>query len=142
MAVDDQEGVHCRVTESRTAETNPKFVKIVADQDLELPAGVKRGDEFEITYSFTENQTMATTFVHKASGSTANLNLSFRRLLKTILPRQISSRCNNGIINIYCVACFWWFDYPSSPERWKFRGADGARKGAFIFRSVTVKARG
>lgn len=82
LAVDDQESVHCRVTESRTAETNPKFVKIVADEDLELPAGVKQGDEFEITYSFTENQTMAATFVHKASGSTANLNLSFAETVK------------------------------------------------------------
>ena len=82
MAVDDQESVHCRVTESRTAETNPKFVKIVADEELELPAGVKQGDEFEITYSFTENQTMAATFVHKASDSTANLNLTFAETSK------------------------------------------------------------
>jgi molecular chaperone DnaK len=74
---DDQAAVHCRVTESKTRETNPKFVKVVADEELKLPEGVKEQDEVEITYSFTENQTMEASFVHKPTGTEAKLNLSF-----------------------------------------------------------------
>lgn len=77
LAADGQKSVHCRVTESRTTEKNPKFVKIVADEHLELPDGAEEGDEIDITYSFTENQTMAANFVHKSSGKSAVLNLSF-----------------------------------------------------------------
>lgn len=77
LAHDGQEEVSCRVTESRTLETNPKFVKVVADEALALPAGAQEGDEIEITYSFTENQTMAASFLHKRSGTEVNLKLSF-----------------------------------------------------------------
>ena len=63
-----QESVDIEVTESRSPEKDPKFVKIIQKGELSLPSGRPAQQEIKITYSFDENQLMHCKFVDVASG--------------------------------------------------------------------------
>jgi molecular chaperone DnaK len=64
---DGQEAVDCTITESKSPEKNPKFVKIIKDTELSLPPGRPAGQEIEVTYSYDENQRMHASFKDVAS---------------------------------------------------------------------------
>jgi molecular chaperone DnaK len=59
---DGQTSLNCTITESKAPETDPRFVKIVHEEDLELPAGRPQGQEIEITYSYDVNQIIQASF--------------------------------------------------------------------------------
>jgi molecular chaperone DnaK len=60
--------VNLRVTESRSPERDPTFVKILKEGNLNLPSGREAGQEIKVTFSFDENQVMHCKFVDVASG--------------------------------------------------------------------------
>jgi len=62
------------VTESSSAETNPKFVKVIWEGDLEIPP-LPQGQEVEVTYSYDDNQCMRCSFKHSKSGREASVDL-------------------------------------------------------------------
>ena len=74
---DGQSAINCTITESKSPETNPKFVKVIHEQTLDLPPDRPSGQEVEVTYSYDENQTMHAAFKDVSSGK--ELNWSFSR---------------------------------------------------------------
>jgi len=75
-AIDNQTRVQCRVTESNTHETDPDFVKIIWDGDLELPANRPAGQKVMIKYSYDDNQIMKCSFMDVESGKKTEVDLS------------------------------------------------------------------
>lgn len=73
---DGQTSVECKVTESSTIETDPTFVKVIWEGDLELPPNRPAGQEIEITFQYDENQIMKCSFEDRASGKRTDVNLS------------------------------------------------------------------
>lgn len=73
---DGQESVSCKVTESSAPETDPRFVKVIWEGDLELPAKRNAGQEIKITFSYDENQIMKCSFIDVASKREKSINLS------------------------------------------------------------------
>ncbi len=73
---DGQDKINCTITESKSPETNPKFVKIIHEQELELPPNRPSGQEIIVTYSYDENQMMHASFKDVASGRETNISLS------------------------------------------------------------------
>jgi len=72
---DNQEAVDCSVTECRDPETDLNFVKQIWDGELELPSGREAGQKIEITFSFTDNQTMKCSFVDVATNRKTEIDL-------------------------------------------------------------------
>ncbi len=72
-----QKVISCRITESRAPETNPKFVKIIHEEEMELPDGREAGQEIQITYSYDSNQIMHAQFKDVSSGLEKVISLSF-----------------------------------------------------------------
>lgn len=75
---DGQTSVRCRVTESSAPETDPRFVKVVWDGELQVPAR-PRGQEIQITFAYDENQVMNCHFLDVASGNEVRVDLSVGR---------------------------------------------------------------
>ncbi|MBC6440883.1 MAG: Hsp70 family protein [Rhodospirillales bacterium] len=73
---DGQTQVTCRITEANAPESDPKFVKIIWEGDLTLPAGRPAGQEISVTFSYTDNQTMRCTFTDVATGTSKEIDLS------------------------------------------------------------------
>lgn len=73
---DGQTGVHCQITESRSPETDPKFVKVIWEGKLELPSGRPAGQEIKITYSYDENQMMKCRFLDAETNRETLIELS------------------------------------------------------------------
>jgi len=73
---DGQEGVNCKVTESTAAETDPRFVKVIWEGDLELPPGRPANQEIKVTFSYDENQIMECSFVDVATNRESKIDLS------------------------------------------------------------------
>jgi molecular chaperone DnaK len=73
---DGQEIIDCQITEAGSAETDPRFVHIVASKELSLPPNRPAGQEIEITYSFDDSQIMHTSFVDVESGKKTEIKLS------------------------------------------------------------------
>ena len=71
-----QDSVNCRVTESTAAETDPRFVKIIWEGDLELPSGRPANQEIKVTFAYDENQIMKCSFKDVASGRETKIDLS------------------------------------------------------------------
>ena len=71
-----QEHVDCQLTESTASETDPRFVKIIWNGKLELPADRPENQEIEVTYSYDENQMMKCSFVDLASKRKTEIDLS------------------------------------------------------------------
>jgi len=73
---DGQTEVSCSVTESAAPETDPRFVKIIWNGDLDLPPGRPAGQEIAVTYSYDENQIMKCSFQDVATGKTKEVDLA------------------------------------------------------------------
>jgi molecular chaperone DnaK len=71
-----QEGVNCKLTESTAAETDPRFVKVIWEGDLELPGGRPEGQEIKVTYSYDANQIMRCAFLDVGTGRETTVDLS------------------------------------------------------------------
>lgn len=75
-ASEGQTAINCTITESKSPETNPKFVKVIHEEELELPPGRPAEQEVQITYSYDENQIMHATFKDVESGNETQITLS------------------------------------------------------------------
>lgn len=73
---DGQTAVNCKVTESGTPETDPRFVKIIWEGELELPPGRNAGQEVTVTFGYDENQTMNCRFLDVGSKKETVVDLS------------------------------------------------------------------
>jgi molecular chaperone DnaK len=73
---DDQVCVECQVTESSAPESDPRFVKIIWNGELELPEGRSSGQKIEVTFSYDENQIMQCSFLDVESGRKKDVNLN------------------------------------------------------------------
>lgn len=72
---DNQQSVHCVVTSSIEAETDPRFVKIVWEGDLPLPPNRPAGQKIDVRFGYTENTTMTARFTDVASGKMTEIDL-------------------------------------------------------------------
>ena len=86
---DNQTAVQCRVTQSQTEETDPQFVKIVWDGNLNVPGGRPAGQEIKVTYSYTEDGKMKASFLDVKSGNLTDIDLTIK-----------ADNSNNESINI------------------------------------------
>ena len=73
---DGQTAIDCTITESKSPESNPKFVKVIHSEELELPPNRPAGQEVQITYSYDENQIVHATFKDVASGLAKEISIS------------------------------------------------------------------
>jgi molecular chaperone DnaK len=73
---DGQVEVDCSITESTAPETDPKFVRVVWQGMLDLPANRPKEQEIRVTYSYDENQIMSCNFVDVSSGLEKAIDLS------------------------------------------------------------------
>ncbi len=73
---DGQEIVSFRVTESKSPETNPKFVKIIREYELEVPPNRPAGQELVVRYSYDENQIIHASFRDIKSGKEGRISIS------------------------------------------------------------------
>ena len=71
-----QTSIDCKITESKSAETNPKFVKEIWSGTLSLPADRPTQQEIQITYSYDENQMMRASFKDMVSGKETLANIA------------------------------------------------------------------
>jgi len=73
---DGQTSVNCRVTQSTAPESDPRFVKVIWEGDLELPPGRREGQEIRVTFAYDENQLMQCSFVDVTTGRKTKIDLS------------------------------------------------------------------
>ena len=73
---DNQTAIQCTVNESNTDEKDPEFVTEIWNGVLELPAGRPAGQPIKVTFNYTENQTMACTFLDVQSGKKKEIDLT------------------------------------------------------------------
>ena len=73
---EDQRAVKCKVTESTSAETDPRFVRVIWDGELPLPPGRPEGQEIQVTFGFDDSQMMICRFRDVESGEEKSVNLS------------------------------------------------------------------
>ena len=73
---DGQTAITCTITESKAPETDPRFVKIIHEQTMELPPGRPSGQEVQVTYSYDNNQIMSAVFKDVSSGTEAVISLT------------------------------------------------------------------
>lgn len=66
--IDGQERVSCQITQSTSAETDPRFVSIIWEGELALPPNRPKEQEIKVTYSYDESQIMHCSFVDVATG--------------------------------------------------------------------------
>lgn len=71
-----QSSVNCQLTESSAPETDPRFVKIIWEGDLQLPEGRPAGQEIKVTYAYDDNQMMKCSFLDVATGRKTEVDLS------------------------------------------------------------------
>lgn len=71
-----QTAVNCVVTESNTKETDPKFVKIIWEGDLELPAGRPANQEIVVRFSYDQNQVMKCSFIDVETDKKTEVDLT------------------------------------------------------------------
>ena len=73
---DNQTRVDCTITQSGTAETDPAFVTIIWQGDLEIQGGRPAGQEIKVTFSYTEDNKMGASFLDVGSGKTKEVDLT------------------------------------------------------------------
>ena len=78
-----QTQVNCVVTESNTKETDPKFVKIIWEGDLELPADRPANQEVIVRFSYDENQIMKCSFIDVETDQKTVVDLSMGKNKET-----------------------------------------------------------
>lgn len=72
---DGQTSIHCQVTKSGSPESDPRFVTVIWEGDLQLPPDRPRGQKIDITYEFDENGMMKCSFMDVASGEQTKVDL-------------------------------------------------------------------
>ena len=72
---DNQTAINCRVTKSGSPETDPRFVSIVWEGELQLPENRPEGQPIKVTYSFDENGMMHCEFLDVESGRETKIRL-------------------------------------------------------------------
>ena len=70
-----QERINCTVTQSKTKETDPTFVKVIWEGELELPPNRPAGQEIIVTFSYDVNSVMHCQFEDKQTGTVTEVNL-------------------------------------------------------------------
>lgn len=73
---DNQTAVTCVVTESTSPETDPRFVKVIWQGELLLPADRPEGQEVQVTFGYDESQIMFCSFKDVESGNEQTIDLS------------------------------------------------------------------
>ena len=76
---ENQEMISCKVTESVNEETDPNFVKIIWEGDLELPPGRPEGQEIQVTYEYDQNQMMKCSFLDVGTNKKSEVDLSMSK---------------------------------------------------------------
>lgn len=71
-----QSVLNCSITESKSPETNPRFIKIIHEQDMELPPDRPADQEIQVTYSYDENQMMHAVFKDVSSDTETVISLT------------------------------------------------------------------
>ena len=75
---DNQTMVKCEVTQCSVEETDPNFVSIIWEGDLEIQGGRPAGQEIKVTFSYTEDGKMRASFLDVGSGNTKDIDLSIK----------------------------------------------------------------
>ena len=75
-AHEGQTAINCRITESKAPETDPRFVRIIHEENMELPPGRPAGQEIQVTYSYDDNQIMNAVFKDMSSGKETVISLT------------------------------------------------------------------
>ena len=73
-----QTAITCTITESKSPETNPRFVKIISESALELPPNRPENQEIEVTYSYDANQIIRASFKDVATGKVSEIEVSIK----------------------------------------------------------------
>lgn len=73
---DNQTAVNCTITQAPTNEIDPRFVRVIWEGSLELPAGRPAGQEISVTYSYSENGTMSAVFLDVASSKKTEVDIA------------------------------------------------------------------
>lgn len=81
---DNQTNVNCTVTQSSIDETDPEFVSIIWEGNLEIQGGRPAGQEIKVTYSYTEDGKMRASFLDVGSGNSKDIDLSIDASKQTI----------------------------------------------------------
>jgi molecular chaperone DnaK len=63
-----QEAINCKVTESRTKEQDPRFVKVLWEGELELPSGRSADQKIQVTFNWDASGILGATFTDVESG--------------------------------------------------------------------------
>ena len=74
-----QSVISCTITESKAPETDPRFVKIIHEEDMELPPDRPPQQEIQLTYSYDENQIMNAVFKDVSSDTETVISLSMAK---------------------------------------------------------------
>ena len=75
---DNQTKVKCAVTQSSVDESDPNFVSIIWEGELEIQGGRPAGQEIKVTYSYTEDGKMRASFLDIGSGNSKDIDLSIK----------------------------------------------------------------
>lgn len=75
-----QTEVMCKVTESTSAESDPRFVKVIWEGQLSLPSNRPAKQEIKVTFSYDQNQIMKCAFEDTATGRQTKVDLSMTEL--------------------------------------------------------------
>ena len=75
---DNQKIVKCTVTQSSVEESDPNFVTIIWEGQLEIQSGRPAGQEIKVTYSYTEDGKMRASFLDVVSGNSKEIDLSIK----------------------------------------------------------------
>lgn len=73
---DNQSEINCKITQSGRDETDPKFVNIIWEGDLDIPSGRPAGQEIRVTFSYDENQIIKCSFLDINSGREKSVDLN------------------------------------------------------------------
>ena len=71
-----QSAINCTITESKSPETDPRFVKIIHEENLDLPSDRPAEQEVIVTYAYDENQMIHASFKDVESGNENTISIS------------------------------------------------------------------
>lgn len=88
---DGQQNVKLEVLQSSIRETDKRFVNILWEGNLPLPADLKRGEQIDVTFEITEDGVVHCFFYHEASGSKENISLAPEYEVSEIKKNEIEA---------------------------------------------------
>ena len=87
-----QLGIDCTITESKSPETDPRFVKIIHQETLDLPPDRPAEQEIIVSYSYDENQMIHASFKDVKSANEKIISISMAG------QRQTSSEIDKFLV--------------------------------------------